>query len=225
MQRLLLSRRLVALHVWQSRDWLRKPKEVEHVVENRGGDDDDDDDDDDAPPDGPPKAVHLEPPQAEGGERSPIFSLAPTRGERSRFFSAAFLRSFSRFHFRPLTTCHQRGVGYNTTCHQRGVEFQTFFPKNRARRSPFFFLGGCPPTQPKIHPKRGRNARDFFFGAGAMPLHPQSSAKETTNRKNQYSKLINSIILLILSERDQGNGVDAKPAPCRHRGAAQMQVR
>ena len=46
MQRLLLSRRLVALHVWQSRDWLRKPKEVERVVENR----DDDDDDDDALP-------------------------------------------------------------------------------------------------------------------------------------------------------------------------------
>jgi len=46
-QRLLLSRRLVALHAWQSRDWLRKPKEVEHVVEDR---DDDGDDDDDALP-------------------------------------------------------------------------------------------------------------------------------------------------------------------------------
>jgi len=49
-QRLLLSRRLVALHVWQSRDWLRKPKEVEHVVVENRDDDDDDDDDDDALP-------------------------------------------------------------------------------------------------------------------------------------------------------------------------------
>ena len=34
------------------------------------------------PPDGPPKAVHLQPPQAEGGECPQFFSWAPTRGER-----------------------------------------------------------------------------------------------------------------------------------------------
>ena len=99
---------------------------------------------------------------------------------------------------------------------------QTVFPKRGDILAVFFFMGVVLPRRTKNTPKTGRNARDFFFGAGAMPLHPQSSAKETTNRKNQYSKLINSIILLILSEWDPGNGVGTKPAPGRHRLAGQV---
>ena len=58
------------------------------------------------PPDGPPKAVHLQPPQAEGGECPQFFSWAPTRGKRSRIFSAAFFHSIwnqNYVHFFPHT--------------------------------------------------------------------------------------------------------------------------